>query len=201
MKLKPVYFYLGLVIIVIIFLVISTQNGGKKDLTLNTNTENKEMPQDKIHKGMNPPGQQAPSKSNVSGDILKHMEFLKKEVEKNPDDTAKIREYADFLYMAHQTDKALPLYQKLAKLSPENSDVHFSLAYIYYNKHELDKAEKEMDVILSYDKNNPQALYNKGAIIAGKGDKDRAQKIWNDIVNKYPGTEAAQLAKSALEKL
>ena len=129
------------------------------------------------------------------------MEFLKKDVEKNPNDTVKLKAYADFLYMAHQTDKALPIYQKLARLSPKNSDVHFSLAYIYYNNRNLDKAEKETDIILSYDKNNPQALYNKGAIIAGKGNIAKAQKIWNDIVNKYPGTEAAKLAKSALQKL
>ena len=199
MKIKPFYFYAGLVVIVIIFLIISTQNNDNKNLV--SNQQDQEMPQDDIHKGMNPPGQQAPSKSNVSGDIMRHMEFLKKQVEESPNDTAKIKEYADFLYMAHQTDRALPLYQKLARLSPKNSDVHFSLAYIYYNNHDLDKAEKETDIILSYDKNNPQALYNKGAIIAVKGDKERAQKIWNDIVNKYPGTEAAQLAKSALQKL
>ena len=200
MKIKPAYFYLGLVVIVIAYLIISTQNSSNNK-NLASNLQNKEMPQDDIHKGMNPPGKEAPSKSNVSGDILRHMEFLKKEVEKSPNDTAKIKEYADFLYMAHQTDKALPLYQKLAKLSPQNSDVHFSLAYIYYGQHDLDKAEKETDIILSYDKNNPQALYNKGAIIAVKGDKVKAQKIWNDVVNKYPGTEAAKLAKSALQKL
>ena len=200
MKIKPAYFYLGLVVIVIIYLIISTQNNNdNKNLT--SNLQDKEMPQDDIHKDMNPPGKEAPSKSNVSGDILRHMEFLKKEVEKSPNDTAKIKEYADFLYMAHQTDKALPLYQKLAKLSPKNSDVHFSLAYIYYNNHDLDKAERETDIVLSYDKNNPQALYNKGAIVAGKGDKARAKKIWNDVVNSYPGTEAAKLAKSALQKL
>ena len=199
MKIKPTYFYLGLVVIVIIYLFISTQSNDNKNLA--SNSQNKEMPQDDVHKGMNPPGQQTPSKSNVSGDILKHMELLKKDVEKNPNDTVKLKAYADFLYMAHQTDKALPLYQKLAKLSPKNSDVHFSLAYIYYSNHDLDKAERETDIVLSYDQNNPQALYNKGAIIAGKGDKAKAKNIWNDIVKKYPGTEAAHLAESALQKL
>ena len=198
MKTKPIYFYAALVIIVIIYLIISTHDNNKN---LTSDLQNKKAPQDKIHKEMNTPGQQAPNKSNVSGDILRHMEFLKRQVEENPDDTAKIKEYADFLYMAHQTDKALPLYQKLVKFNPKNSDAHFSLTYIYYNNRDLDNAEKENDIILSYDKHNPQALYNKAAILAGKGDKIKAQKIWNDVINKYPDSEAARLAKSALQKL
>jgi tetratricopeptide (TPR) repeat protein len=198
MKLKPLYFYLGLIIIVIVYLIISTQFNDNKSIVADSQDK---LPRDEIHQGMNPPGQQAPGKNNVSGDILKHMAFLKKAVEENPNDTAKIREYADFLYMAHQTDKALPLYIKLVKLKPKDNDAHFSLTYIYYQAHDLDKAERETDIILSYDKNNPQALYNKGAIVAGKGDMTKAQKIWNEVIARFPGSEAAQLAKSALQKL
>jgi tetratricopeptide (TPR) repeat protein len=199
MKKKPVYFYLGLVLIAIVYLSVSTQNNNvKSDLTDQANKENHS---DKIHQGMNPPGQQAPSKSNVSGDILRHMEFLKKAVEESPNDTAKLKEYADFLYMAHQNDKALLLYERLVKLKPGDIDARFTLTSIYYENRQLDKAEKETDIILSYDKNNPQALYNKGAIVAGKGEKVKAQKIWNDIISRFPESEAAQLARSALQKL
>ncbi len=199
MKLKPIYFYPGLLIIVVIFLIVSTDNNRVNTAT--ANLQDKEMPADEIHKGMTAPGQQAPGKGNVSSDIMKHMEDLKKAFEENPNDTAKIREYADFLYMAHQTEKALPLYQKLVKLNPKNSDAHFTLTYIYYDNRKLDKAERETDIILSYDKNNPQALYNKGAIVAGKGQMEKAKKIWNDVINKYPTSEAATLAKNALQKL
>jgi tetratricopeptide (TPR) repeat protein len=125
MKIKPVYFYLGLVLIAIVYLSVSTQNNKvKSDLTDQANKENNS---DKIHQGMNPPGQQAPSKSNVSGDILRHMEFLKKAVEESPNDTAKLKEYADFLYMAHQNDKALPLYERLVKLNPGDIDDRFTM--------------------------------------------------------------------------
>ena len=199
MKIKPLYFYLGVALIVIVYLLVITQNNnGKRNVT---NPANKEIQSDEIHQGMNPPGQQAPSKSNVSGDILRHMEFLKKAVEESPNDTAKLKEYADFLYMAHQNGKALPIYERLVKLKPDDIDARFTLTSIYYEDRQLTKAEKETDIILSYDKNNPQALYNKGAIVAGKGEKQKAQKIWNDVINRFPESKAAQLARSALQKL
>lgn len=199
MKIKPLYFYLGVALIVIIYLFVITQNNnGKKNVT---DPANKEIQSDEIHQGMNLPGQQAPSKSNVSGDILRHMEFLKKAVEESPNDTAKLKEYADFLYMAHQNVKALPIYERLVKLKPNDTDARFTLTSIYYENRQLDKAEKETDIILSYDKNNPQALYNKGAIVAGKGEKEKAQKIWNDVINRFPESKAAQLARSALQQL
>ena len=103
--------------------------------------------------------------------------------------------------MAHQNVKALPIYERLVKLKPNDTDARFALTSIYYENRQLDKAEKETDIILSYDKNNPQALYNKGAIVAGKGEKEKAQKIWNDVINRFPESKAAQLAKSALQKL
>lgn len=199
MKIKPLYFYLGVALIVIVYLLVITQNNnGKRNVT---DPADKEIQSGKIHQGMNPPGQQAPSKSNVSGDILRHMEFLKKAVEESPNDTAKLKEYADFLYMAHQNGKALPIYERLVKLKPDDIDARFTLTSIYYEDRQLTKAEKETDIILSYDKNNPQALYNKGAIVAGKGEKQKAQKIWNDVINRFPESKAAQLARSALQKL
>ena len=199
MKIKPVYFYLGLALIVVVYLLVSTQKNNVNGIV--TDPANKEINSDDIHQGMNPPGQQVPSKSNVSGDILRHMEFLKKAFEESPNDTAKLKEYADFLYMAHQNEKALPLYERLVKLKPGDIDARFTLTSIYYENRQLNKAEKETDIILSYDKNNPQALYNKGAIVAGKGEKEKAQKIWNDIISRFPESEAAQLARSALQKL
>jgi tetratricopeptide (TPR) repeat protein len=201
MNVKPVYFYIALFFVVVIFLYITVNdtknNHGKVDTTASRNNE---MPQDEIHQNVDPLGE-APSKNNVSGDILRHMNFLKKQYQENPNDTAKIKEYADFLYLAHQTDKALPLYEKLIKLKPKDIDARFTLTYIYYQNKELDKAEKETDMILSYDNNNPQALYNKGAIVAGKGKRDEARKIWNEVIKKFPNSEAAGLSKSALEKL
>ena len=79
MKLKPIYFYTGLIVIVIAFLFITSRNNS--NIIPGNNIQNSEIPQDEIHKGMTPPGQPAPNKSNVSAAIIKQMEILKKDME------------------------------------------------------------------------------------------------------------------------
>ena len=159
------------------------------------------MPNDEVHKGLQDPTKENPSKSNVSSEVFRKMEMLKKDVEANPGDTAKMKAYADFLAAAHRPEDALTYYEKILNVDSKRNDVLFSLALIYYNQQNLDKAEEYTNLILKNDENNTQAMYNLGAIAASKGEKERARKIWNKLVTDYPNDEVTQLAKSSLEKL
>lgn len=197
MKFKPLYTYLSLIVILVLILVVFTQknnnNKPSQDIT------SREIPNDDIHKGLK--NGEAPNKSNVSADIMHKLEELKKGAEENPDDTLKLKEYADFLTEAHKPDEALKYYQKILKVDPKRIDVLFSLSFIYYNKQDYDKSEEYTNRILSYDKNNPLALYNLGAISATKGDKNKAKNIWKEIITKYPNSEAATTAEKSLSSL
>ncbi len=197
MKFKPLYAYLSLVVILIVFLVVFTQKNNSIETP--QDIANKEIPNDDIHKGLQ--NGEAPSRSNVSADIIHKMEELKKEAEENPNDTLKLKEYADFLTEAHKPDEAIQYYQKILKVDPKRTDVYFALSFIYYNKHDYDKSEKYTNKILSYDKKNPLALYNLGAIWATKGDKNKAKEIWNEIITKFPNSEAAKTAEESLSNL
>jgi tetratricopeptide (TPR) repeat protein len=196
MKFKPQYFYIILVVILVALIVIFTQ---KKSSNVPADIANKEIPNDEIHKGLK--GNETPGKSNVSAEVIHKMEELKKAAEENPNDTLKLREYADFLSEAHKPDEAIQYYQKILQKYPKRTDILFSLSLIYYNKHNYNKTEELTNKILSYDKNNPLALYNLGAIYATKGDNKRAEKLWNEIIQKYPNTEAAKIAKQSLMNL
>ena len=197
MKFKPLYAYLSLIVILIVLLVVFTQKN-KSNETAGDIT-NQEIPNDDIHKGLQ--NGEAPNKSNVSADIIRKMEELKKEAEKNPNDTLKLKEYADFLAEAHKPDEAIKYYQKILNIDPKRTDVLFSLSFIFYNKRDYDKSEEYTNKILSYDKNNPLALYNLGAISATRGDKNKAKKIWNGIIEEYPNSEAAKTAEESLSNL
>ncbi len=200
MKFKLAYLYIILALgVVITLFMLSRQNDNNPGQSNNIRGE--QMPNDEIHKGLQDPTKQNPSKSNVSAEVYEKMETLKKDVEANPNDTTRMKAYADFMTAAHKPDEALPYYEKILNLNPKRNDVLFNLAMIYYNKQNLDKAEEYTSLILKNDKNNTQAMYNLGAIAAGKGEKERAKEIWNKIVSEYPDDEAAQLAKSSLEKL
>jgi tetratricopeptide (TPR) repeat protein len=200
LKFKLAYLYIVLALgVVITLFILSRQN--ENSPMQSTNISGEQMPDDEVHKGLQDPTKPNPSRSNVSPEVYQKMEALKKDVEANPDDTTKIKAYADFMTAAHKPEEALPYYEKILNINPERNDVLFKLAMIYYDKQELDKAEEYTNLILKNDKDNTQAMYNLGAIAASKGEKDRAKEIWNKLVTDYPNDEAARLAKSSLEKL
>ena len=196
MKFKPLYAYLGLVVILVVLLLVFTQ---KNKSNSSADVSNQEMPNDDVHKGLKNGG--SPNRSNVSADIIRKMEELKKSVENNPGDTLKMKEYADFLTEAHKPDEAVKYYQKILKVNPKRTDILFSLAFIYYNKQDYDKSGELTNQILSYDKNNVLALYNLGAIAATKGDNEKAREVWNSLIEKYPNSEAAKAAQQSLNNL
>jgi tetratricopeptide (TPR) repeat protein len=202
LKFRIAYLYIILaigVVITLIFLAGGNNNNNTEPAA--GNIENQQMPNDDIHKGLGNPGGSNPSKSNVSQEFYQKMDMLKKDVEANPNDTAKIKQYADFIAAAHKPDEAIAYYEKILKVDPRRNDVLFSLSMLYFSRQDYNKAEDYTNRILSNDKNNTQAMYNLGAIAASKGDKSRAREIWNKLVSSYPGDEAAELAKSSLEKL
>jgi tetratricopeptide (TPR) repeat protein len=196
MKIKPLYIYLILfasfVIGVIVFTNISSSSS-------NDNKINK-IPDDEIHRGMGSDGEM-PSGTNVMEDARKKLEELKLSYEKNPDDTLKIKEYAEMLKFAHQTDKSIELYEKILKKDPNRIDVLLELTFLYFNNGNLDKAEEFTNTILKIDKDHQIGTYNLGAIAASRGDNAKAKSIWQGLVKKYTNTEIALIAQQSIMEL
>jgi tetratricopeptide (TPR) repeat protein len=195
MKFKPLYLYIILSLIAVTILFILTQENNPKI----SKTESV-MPQDDLHKGLLE-GTTPPGRGNVSEDVLKQLELLRKSVEENPNDTAKIREYADFLAAAHKPDQAITEYEKILKKYPSRTDIISAIAFIHYKNGEYAEAEKLINKVLSINKDDVQALYNLGAIAANQGDFAKAKIIWTKIVKEYPESELTELAKSSLNRL
>ena len=206
-KIKPLYIYLTGILLCVILIYLVSPNNNNKNTSASSITappgdvSNQQMPNDSIHKSLMNPLAQKPSKDNVMSSIMQHLEELKESVKKNPDDTLKLREYADFLNEAHQKDAAIIYYQKILKKDPLRVDILTSLVFIYYSKKNFDEAEKYLSKILSVDRNNTEAMYNLGAVYATKGEKDKAKKIWTKIVNNYPASPVSQKAKESIQRL
>ncbi len=201
MKIKPIYIYGAIILIAAIFLIVSTRQNNSNTESNSSNINNQEMPQDDIHKNLENPTTEKPTKDNVSANVMHQLEMLKKAVEENPNDTTKLKEYADFLSAAHQPEKAIPYYEKILSKDPKRTDILFALTFIYYNQKNLDKAEETTNKILTYDKGNEQALYNLGAIEATKGNREKARQIWTDLVNNHPNSQTSKMAQNALNDL
>jgi len=198
MKIKPVYIYLSAFVVFGIAVIVFSSNA-KKGGTVNPHIQQgQQMPNDDVHKGLS--SNDAPSKSNVSSDAMAKMDALKAAVDKNPKDTAKVREYADML-LFHKPDEAITYYNKILNVNPKRLDVLLQMTLIYFNKGDFSKAEDYTNNIIRIDPRNATAYYNLGAIAHAKGDRDKAKSIWQDVVKKYPNTDGGKTAANALRQL
>ncbi len=203
MKIKPAYIYSAIAIAAILFLVIVSQEDSPTTESLKTtsSTDSGKMPSDEIHKGMQPPGSEAPSKENVNNAFKHQIEMLDKDIKEHPNDTLKLRQYADLLTAGHRGKDAIQYYERILKIDPKRRDIYFDLTFIYYEQQDFNKAEELTKKILSLNSKDYQALYNLGAIEIAKGNKQKGREIWENIIKEFPNSEAASQAKSSLEKL
>jgi tetratricopeptide (TPR) repeat protein len=199
MKFKPIYLYGTLAAaIVVILLVFAPSNKVEKTIV---DITNKQMPNDNVHKNMNKGMMDNPSSSNVSEEVKHKIEVMKKDVEANPSDTLKMREYADFLAAAHRPEEALVYYQKILDKDKSRKDIFFATTFVYYNQGNLAKAEEVTLQMLKLFPNDPMVNYNVGAIEATKGNKEKAREIWTKLIRDFPSDQTAELAKNSIKKL
>lgn len=197
MKIKPLYIYIGVIVLAIVFLVIFSTEANK-DADMGSASS---VPQDEMHKGVTPPSGGCPSGSDVASSVYEKMDALKKAHEANPEDTLRMREYAEFLAAAHRPGDAIPLYENILKKDPKRTDIRFAVGLIYFQRRDLDKAEELVKGILSYDKNNGQATYNMGAISASRGEFDKAKTYWEKVIKEHPGTPIAGQAQESISSI
>lgn len=201
MKIRPIYIYITAFVVFIVALVVFSSSVKKTDSIDKSKIAN-QMPDDDVHKGLKSQGNgDTPSASNVLKEAIERMNQLKAEVEKNPNDTLKIREYADMLTLAHKPDEAIEYYSKILKVDPKRIDVLLQLTYVHFNKGEFDKALEFTNKALAVDKNNLIVNYNLGAVLNAKGDSRQAIQIWKNLAQKYPNTDVGHIAKESVKQL
>ena len=199
MKFKPMYLYGIVALIAIVTLIIVSQTSS--DEKTNIDITNKEMPRDNVHKNLNNGLMQDPSGSNVSEEVKHKIEVMKKDVDANPNDTLKIREYADFLAAAHKPEEALVYYQKIIDKDKTRKDVFFAITFVHYTKGDFVKAEEVTLQMLQLFPGDPMVRYNWGAIEATKGNKEKAREIWTKLIKDNPDDKTSELARGSLNKL
>jgi len=198
MKFKPIYLYGVVVLIAAITLILVTQFNG--DEKTNVDITNKQMPQDDVHKNFNH-GMGNPTSENVSEEVKHKLDVMKKDVDAHPNDTLKMREYADFLFSAHKPDEALTYYQKILDRDSKRKDIYFSITFVYYNQKNFAKSEEVTQKMAKLFPDDVMVQYNLGAIEATKGNKEKAKEIWNNLIKNHPNDKTSDLAKTSLTKL
>lgn len=200
MKFKPIYLYGVVLIIVVVLLIIFSQGKDSNQDPEMMGLQSENIPDDDIHNQLKTQ-ESNPTKDNVTENFHKRMAELKQAVDNSPNDTIKIKDYADFLAAAHKTEEAIQMYDRILKIDPKRTDIYFSITLLYYNRKDLLKAEEYNEKVLKYDPTNSMALYNRGALAATRGDKEKARTIWEKIINDDPDSEVGNLAKQSLTRL
>lgn len=199
MKLKPIYLYLFVIIVALITLITISNSNDTSNSEMAAVTEN--IPDDEIHNNITGQSEIGPTRSNVNQSIIDEMNDLGVYVDANPNDTLKIKEYADLLAMAHNEDKALELYNRILSIDKNRTDVITSLAIMYYNKSDFSQSKMYIERILRINPEHVEAKYNLGLIEARLGDMEAAKKQWEDLQRNHPNTKMSDMAKESLEKL
>lgn len=204
MKFKPVYLYIIVfAVLIAVVAVFNYHDNDNNEPVAETKKMNEaEMPNDEIHKGMQGmTNGGTPSAGNVMAEIKQKLANLEVQVNENPNDTLKMREYAEMLAMAHQPQKAFGYFEKILKIDPDRIDILLALTFNYYQTGNYQKADMYNQRILDIDKDYLPAIYNSGAIAAALGNRDKAKEIWSDLVENHAGTTAANMAKDGLSSL
>ena len=192
----------GIIFVIIIAVIVFTSSNGNEELTTTSNPQGEMgMPNDAVHKGMGGMTNDGPSKSNVKEDFWTKLENSKIELEKNPNDTLAMKNYAQMLGMSHQTEEAIALYEKILAIDPNRMDILLAEGLAFFNEQNYKMAEVVTKRIIAKDDKNLEAKYNLGVIAASQGKDEEAIKIWEGLSEKYPNDEIGKLAAKSLVQI
>jgi tol-pal system protein YbgF len=110
-------------------------------------------------------------------------------------------------YYAGQYDLAILGFSDFVKSFPKSDnadDAQVGICTAYLADNKPDKAVEACDLaIRSYPTGDkiPEALYRKGLALSTLKDANGARAAWEEVVNKYPDSAEAQLARQGLERL
>jgi tetratricopeptide (TPR) repeat protein len=97
-----------------------------------------------------------------------------------------------------RTPEAIVEFQRAAKVSPEEPNVHFGLGYLYWKSHQYDEAKIQFEKVLSLDPNHPQALVYLGDIAMKKTNLDEALTLLRKAVGEKNDIRLAYIDLGAI---
>jgi cytochrome c-type biogenesis protein CcmH/NrfG len=108
--------------------------------------------------------------------------------------------YADTGYELETT--GLAFVEEAAQLVPQDSDIHASLGWVYYQLGDFAKAYEQLNIAVTLDPQHPRSRYYFGIVLEYVGDRAGAAESYRFVVQEV-GSETGfgLLASRALERL
>lgn len=106
-----------------------------------------------------------------------------------------------------QYDKAIPEFKRFIEQFPQSSyaaNARYWLGQLLFNKGNYVEAKTEFSVVVSQFASSPKrsdAMLKLAMVEQKQNNKAQAIKVYRDLLNEYPNSSAAKLAKSRLATL
>ncbi|HEY2548021.1 MAG TPA: tetratricopeptide repeat protein [Candidatus Acidoferrum sp.] len=115
-------------------------------------------------------------------DLAKAEAAYRKATDLDPSELSHLRGLAQTLLAEEKFTDALTVYQKLADLMPDDSDVYLRLAQIYRELHQLDHAEENLLKARQYAPGSLEVMYNEAMLYEAQGRYEDAIRVLSDAV-------------------
>jgi Flp pilus assembly protein TadD len=115
-------------------------------------------------------------------DLPKAEDAYRKATDLDPTELSHQRGLGQTLLSEEKFAEALTVYQKLADLMPDDSDVYLRLAQIYRELHQLDHAEEYLLKARQYAPGSLEVMYNEAMLYEAQGRFDDAIRVLSDAV-------------------
>jgi tetratricopeptide (TPR) repeat protein len=113
-------------------------------------------------------------------DLPKAEAAYRKAVDLDPSELSHQRGLGQTLLAEEKFAEALTVYQKLADLMPDDSDVYLRLAQIYRELRQLDKAEENLLKARQYAPGSLEVMYNEAMLYEAQGRYQDAIRVLSD---------------------
>ena len=104
-------------------------------------------------------------------------------------------------------EQAIPEFRHFNQTYPQSTyapNAHYWLGQLLFNKGNLDEAGQEFSIVVLQFKDSskrPDALLKLAMVSQQQKSKDKAIKLYRQLLSEYPNSTSAQLAKPRLESL
>lgn len=142
-----------------------------------------------------------PDRGNVSHEFRVEVAALEEGLNNAPSDTVALARLGSLLHMAHQPAKAIPYLERYTAINQTNREVWFQLVAAYGALENWGKALETTMAILASWPDDPEAMYNVGAIHANQGDYEEARRWWERVRDQGTDSALAGTATASLRRL
>ena len=136
---------------------------------------------------------------NVSADQVADM--VKAALEKNPNDTALMTKYANFLFNSGKFSESVSWFEKVVALQPDSADAKTDLGTAFWNAGQKDKAMEQYKAALKIDPKSLSTLHNMTIVLEEDHKLAEAEKALKQMEVIDPKYEGLDTLKKRLDDL